>query len=81
MGKILIGISGWRYSGWRGDFYLLDMTQRRELEFASRALLTTEINSSFYSLQRPTMPAGYRISHRPRSILAMSIVTSTTTSK
>ncbi len=53
MGEIRIGISGWRYAPWRGVFYPRDLPQRRELEYASRALPTIEINGSFYSLQRP----------------------------
>ncbi|HZF98836.1 MAG TPA: DUF72 domain-containing protein, partial [Pseudoxanthomonas sp.] len=48
-----IGISGWRYKPWRGVFYPPDLVQRRELEYASRALRTIEINGSFYSLQLP----------------------------
>ena len=52
-GKILIGISGWRYSPWRGVFYPPGLAQHRELEYASRALPTIEINGTFYSLQRP----------------------------
>jgi uncharacterized protein YecE (DUF72 family) len=52
-GKIHIGISGWRYKGWRGVFYPEKMPQRRELEFASRKFDTIELNGSFYSLQRP----------------------------
>lgn len=50
---IRIGISGWRYAPWRGVFYPEDLVQRRELEFASRALPSIEINGSFYALQRP----------------------------
>jgi uncharacterized protein YecE (DUF72 family) len=50
---ILIGISGWRYAPWRGVFYPPDLAQGRELEYASRALPTIEINGTFYSLQRP----------------------------
>ena len=50
---IRIGISGWRYAGWRGVFYPGDLPQRRELEFASRRLSSIEINGSFYSLQTP----------------------------
>jgi uncharacterized protein YecE (DUF72 family) len=53
MAGIRIGISGWRYGPWRGKFYPRGLPQRRELEFASRALPTIEINGSFYSLQRP----------------------------
>ena len=52
-GRIRIGISGWRYPPWRGVFYPKGLPQRRELEHASRALSTVEINGSFYSLQRP----------------------------
>ncbi|SEJ17329.1 DUF72 domain-containing protein [Paraburkholderia diazotrophica] len=48
---IRIGISGWRYSGWRGVFYPEGLAQKRELEFASRAVDTIEINGSHYSLQ------------------------------
>jgi uncharacterized protein YecE (DUF72 family) len=50
---IRIGISGWRYEPWRGVFYPKDLAHRRELEFASRAFSTIEINGSFYSLQHP----------------------------
>ncbi|WP_438391239.1 DUF72 domain-containing protein [Caballeronia sp. DA-9] len=46
-----IGISGWRYAGWRGVFYPKDLKQARELEFASRIVETIEINGSHYSLQ------------------------------
>ena len=53
MGIIRIGISGWRYTPWRGVFYSTGLVQRRELEYASRAFRTIEINGSFYSLQRP----------------------------
>src|SRR5687768_13699389 len=50
---IRIGISGWRYEGWRGNFYPDGLPQRRELEYASSLLPSIEINGSFYSLQRP----------------------------
>ena len=52
--QIRIGISGWRYEPWRKVFYPEDLIQKRELEFASRALPTIEINGSFYALQRPS---------------------------
>jgi len=51
--EVRIGISGWHYPGWRGVFYPKGLPQRRELEFASRALNSIEINGSFYPLQRP----------------------------
>jgi uncharacterized protein YecE (DUF72 family) len=53
-GEVRIGISGWRYKGWRGVFYPEDLPQRRELEYAARIFGSVEINGTFYSLQRPT---------------------------
>jgi uncharacterized protein YecE (DUF72 family) len=52
-GRILIGISGWRYEPWRGTFYPKGLPQHSELKYASRMLPTIEINGSFYSLQSP----------------------------
>jgi uncharacterized protein YecE (DUF72 family) len=46
-----IGISGWRYDGWRGTFYPKGLRQADELQFASRAVRTIEINGTHYSLQ------------------------------
>jgi uncharacterized protein YecE (DUF72 family) len=56
-GAVRVGISGWRYPAWRGDFYPRGLAQRRELEYAAERLTSVEINGSFYSLQRP---ASYR---------------------
>jgi uncharacterized protein YecE (DUF72 family) len=53
MSRVRIGISGWRYVPWRGVFYPPGLAQHRELEFASRAFDSIEINGSFYSLQTP----------------------------
>jgi len=53
MAAIHIGISGWRYTPWRGDFYPEGLPQKRELQFASRAVNSIEINGSFYALQTP----------------------------
>ncbi len=54
IGEIRIGISGWRYKGWRGVFYPPGLAQRRELEFAAGKFNTVEINGTFYSLQHHT---------------------------
>jgi len=53
VGEVRIGISGWRYEGWRGVFYPRGLVHARELEYASRELPTIEINGTHYSLQRP----------------------------
>jgi uncharacterized protein YecE (DUF72 family) len=59
-GRVRVGISGWRYPAWRGDFYPQGLPQRRELEYAASRLTSIEINGSFYSLQRPTSYAAWR---------------------
>ena len=53
MAQIRVGISGWTYGPWRRVFYPEGLTQKRELEYASRQLNSIEINGSFYSLQKP----------------------------
>jgi uncharacterized protein YecE (DUF72 family) len=49
-----IGVSGWSYASWRGDFYPKGLVQRRELEHVASRLTAVEVNGTFYSLQRPT---------------------------
>jgi uncharacterized protein YecE (DUF72 family) len=52
---IRTGIAGWVYEEWRGGaFYPEGLRQKDELAYASRALGTIEINSTFYSHQKPT---------------------------
>jgi uncharacterized protein YecE (DUF72 family) len=58
-GTVRTGISGWRYPPWRGVFYPKGLPQRAELEHASRAMASIEINGSFYSLQRPESYAAW----------------------
>src|SRR3954467_4710370 len=58
--SVFIGISGWRYAPWRGVFYPDGLPHRRELEHASRAMRSIEINGSFYSLQRPEQYRTWR---------------------
>lgn len=59
-GRVRIGISGWRYAAWRGDFYPKGLRHSEELAYASRRLDTIEINGTFYGLQRPDAFAGWR---------------------
>ena len=53
-GRIRIGISGWQYPRWRGDFYPAGLPHADELAYAATQFETIELNGSFYSLQRPT---------------------------
>jgi uncharacterized protein YecE (DUF72 family) len=71
MGKIRIGISGWRYEGWRGVFYPKGLAQHRELEFASREMPTIEINGTHYSLQRPECFADWYDATPPDFVFAI----------
>lgn len=54
-----IGISGWRYRGWRGKFYPKGLPQKSELHYAAERFDTVELNGSFYSLQRPQSYASW----------------------
>jgi uncharacterized protein YecE (DUF72 family) len=51
--RILVGIGGWTFEPWRGLFYPEGLTQKRELEYASRKLTSIEINGTFYGSQKP----------------------------
>jgi len=52
-GRIRVGVGGWTFEPWRGVFYPPDLPQKRELEFASRALTSIEINGTYYSTFKP----------------------------
>jgi uncharacterized protein YecE (DUF72 family) len=79
-GQIRIGISGWRYKGWRGVFYPAKLRQREELRFVAERFSSLEINGTFYSLQRPgsfeswaaATPVGFQFAVKgPRYITHM----------
>lgn len=52
--ELRIGISGWTYAPWRGEFYPKGLAHRRELEYASERLSSIEINGTFYAMQKPS---------------------------
>lgn len=54
MARAFVGISGWRYASWRGNFYPRGLRQADELAYVAERLDSVELNGSFYSLQRPT---------------------------
>jgi uncharacterized protein YecE (DUF72 family) len=51
--QIRVGIGGWTYPPWRGEFYPAKFPQAKELEYASRQLGAIEINATFYGRQKP----------------------------
>lgn len=53
VGRIFVGVGGWNFAPWRDNFYPKGLAQSKELHYASRHLTSTEINSTFYGLQKP----------------------------
>jgi uncharacterized protein YecE (DUF72 family) len=51
--SIRVGVGGWVFAPWRGEFYPEGLPQARELDYASRRLTTIEINGTFYRTQKP----------------------------
>ncbi|MDN5768500.1 MAG: DUF72 domain-containing protein [Humibacillus sp.] len=70
-GRALVGVSGWRYPRWRGDFYPRGLPQRLELTYAAERMTSIEVNGSFYSLQRPTSYAAWRDATPDDFVLAL----------
>jgi uncharacterized protein YecE (DUF72 family) len=70
-GKVRIGVSGWRYTPWRGNFYPKKLAQSRELEYAARIFPSIELNGSFYSLQRPSSYAHWAQQTPPGFVFAI----------
>ncbi len=51
--RAVVGMSGWTYAPWRGEFYPKGLRQADELAYASSKVTSIELNGSFYSLQKP----------------------------
>jgi uncharacterized protein YecE (DUF72 family) len=52
-GRIRVGIGGWTFEPWRGEFYPKGLPHARELTYASERLTSIEINGTFYRTQSP----------------------------
>jgi len=48
-GKIRAGMGGWTFEPWEGTFYPEKLSRKKQLEFASRAVPTIEVNGTYYS--------------------------------
>jgi uncharacterized protein YecE (DUF72 family) len=70
-GKVRIGVSGWRYTPWRGNFYPKGLPQSRELAYAAQIFPSIELNGSFYSLQRPSSYAMWAQQTPPGFVFAV----------
>jgi uncharacterized protein YecE (DUF72 family) len=67
-GSIHIGIGGWDYDPWRETFYPPKLAKAKQLAYVGERLTATEINATYYKLQRPELferwaamvPAGFK---------------------
>ena len=51
--SIHVGVGGWVFEEWRDNFYPKGLSQKRELEYASRHLTAIEVNGTYYGSQKP----------------------------
>ena len=58
--RIRAGTGGWTFAPWRNNFYPQGLTQKRELEYASRQLTAIEVNGTYYGAQKPASYAAWR---------------------
>jgi uncharacterized protein YecE (DUF72 family) len=49
---VRVGIGGWVFQEWRGEFYPKGLPHSRELNYAGRHLTSIEINGTFYGTQK-----------------------------
>ncbi|MBA3677322.1 MAG: DUF72 domain-containing protein [Sphingosinicella sp.] len=53
--SIHVGVGGWDFDPWRGTFYPVGLAKTKQLEYAGAHLTATEINATYYKLQRPEL--------------------------
>lgn len=58
-GNIRVGIGGWDYDPWRGTFYPAGLSKAKQLGYAAEHLTAIEINSTYYSSQKPATFANW----------------------
>lgn len=57
--RICVGIGGWDFDPWRGTFYPEGLAKAKQLRFATEQLTAIEINSTYYSSQKPATFANW----------------------
>jgi uncharacterized protein YecE (DUF72 family) len=58
--RVRIGIGGWTYEPWRGNFFPKGLPHNQELAYASRQLTAIEVNGTYYSTFKPPTFAKWR---------------------
>lgn len=51
--RIRVGVGGWTYEPWRGNFFPDGLPHSRELAYASRQLSAIEVNGTYYGTFKP----------------------------
>jgi uncharacterized protein YecE (DUF72 family) len=54
-GNIHVGVGGWDFDPWRGTFYPPGLSKAKQLGYAAERLTATEINATYYRLQKPEL--------------------------
>lgn len=71
MARVLVGISGYDYPRWAGDFYPDGVPRREWLRYAASALDSIELNGTFYSLKSPAVFERWVEETPPRFVFAV----------
>ena len=58
-GSIHVGVGGWDFDPWRGSFYPPGLPKAKQLEYMGDRLTATEINATYYKLQKPELFAKW----------------------
>lgn len=53
--SVHVGVGGWDFDPWRGTFYPDGLPKAKQLEYMGGALTATEINATYYKLQKPEL--------------------------
>ncbi len=54
-----MGVGGWDFDPWRGTFFPPGLPKAKQLEYAGTQLTATEINATYYKLQKPELFAKW----------------------
>jgi uncharacterized protein YecE (DUF72 family) len=58
--RVRIGVGGWTYEPWRGNFFPKGLPHNQELAYASRQLTAIEVNGTYYSTFKAPTFAKWR---------------------
>ena len=58
-GKVRVGVGGWNYAPWRETFYPAGTKQKDELAYMASRMSAVEVNSTYYSTQKPATFANW----------------------